>query len=122
MRFPYNQADSPPSPVATLTLKRARGDKGIRLENCLIDTGADSTIIPGWVARKLKLRRWGNAWVTGLFGGLRTGIEAYVILELDEFSLDGFVVVLEDDITILGRDILNRLTLVLDGKKTVVEL
>lgn len=122
VRFPYDQAQSPPAPVVTLELSSPSSEKKVLLTDCLIDTGADVSIIPAKVGRELELQRWGDARVEGLFDGVRAGFESYVQLEIGRILLDGFVVVLEDGITILGRDILNRLTLTLNGKETVVEM
>lgn len=108
---------SPPAPVASVALTNRETQSNIANVPMLIDTGADISLVPLEAVRRI---------------GLEVGATEYEIMTFDEtitrapvVSLElGFLgrtfrgqfLVIDQEIGILGRNILNVVSLLLDGK------
>ena len=122
MRYPYVAYD-PPAPVVNLLLRDP--DTGDSLSwPAQVDTAADRTVLPTRVVRALDspISGWGE------FAGF-SGARVELSLHEVEIVLGGhgpFLVEVihapaEDNI-LLGRDILNRLRITLDGPGPFLEI
>lgn len=82
-----------------------------------VDTGADATIIPLAIVRELQAGVVTLKTVRGYTGGRRTVRTYLVDLQVGAFTLPGVEIVGDDatDVVLLGRDVLNKLRLLLDG-------
>jgi len=85
----------------------------------LIDTGADISVIPGWVIEALGLDTGsGKAYKTIAFDG---SVSSHYAVNVEMTFLNkqfrGQFLVVDDAIGIIGRNILNRLDLLLGGKQ-----
>ena len=82
-----------------------------------VDTGADATIVPIAIVRQLRAGVVTLKTVRGYTGGRRTVRTYLVDIEVGPFTLPGVEIVGDDatDEILLGRDVLNRLRLLLDG-------
>ena len=82
-----------------------------------VDTGADATIVPLPIVRQLQAGVVTLKTVRGYTGGRRTVRTYLVDIEVGSFTLPGVEIVGDDatDEVLLGRDVLNRLRLLLDG-------
>ncbi len=85
--------------------------------NAIIDTGADATIVPVRYLRQIAARRSFEATIRSQWGERRRVYLYLVDLQLETLTLPGIYVVGDDqgDEVVLGRDVLNRLRVLLDG-------
>ncbi len=82
----------------------------------LIDTGADVTLVPAAIVRQLRLPRVDTIIVSG-FGGARLRADVYAAtLELGGTQVVARVV--GSDEALLGRDVLEKIVLELDGPRS----
>jgi hypothetical protein len=114
--FPYFLSRTPPFPGAWVTVSW-----GTNQEQCqaLIDTGADSTFIPAWLVRRLSLRPLTDE--VDVSGPMVPDEEIQRLyaanLSFLGLTFDAHPVVpwTRYDDVIIGRDIINRWVLTLDG-------
>lgn len=118
-RFPYDRTRSPAAPVLPLALGRP-GTVGKAAAPALVDTGAELTVIPDRLARSLRLPMVNEMTVRGVTGAKRVRIYgAEVEIGGARLSIEVAGVGTQ---TLLGRDVLNRWTLVLRGPAQTLEL
>ena len=121
--FPYDTSYSPAIPVCEVTLLVP--SSGLRLTlSAIIDTGADATIIPIPQLKKIGARRAYEARLRNQWGEARRVYLYVVDMKIGGFSLPGIYVVGDDrgDECVVGRNILNRLKMLLDGPQESVQL
>lgn len=112
---PYNKTYYPPAPVYEIALETPEGKKVT--VSAMIDTGADATLVPVHYLRDIGARRVFEVGLRSQWGEKRVVFLHLVDIHINEITLPGIYVV-GDDIgneVVLGRDILNRLHLTLDG-------
>jgi predicted aspartyl protease len=92
--------------------------------HALLDTGADISVIPMQYLRQLAIQSIRHSIARSIWGDRRTvGIYA-ISLHLDNLHLRAVQVLgyAQGDEIVLGRTILNRLHIVLDGPAAVTEI
>lgn len=109
----------PPAPVARVTVRTLDRVNILFDVPMLIDSGADVTLIPRACAEKLGLE---GAVEVGLhLQGFDGGTIAAKVVEAELIFLDrnfhGHFPLIHDECGILGRNVLNNLSLVLDGPR-----
>lgn len=121
--FPYDETYDPAAPVCQINLSVASTGSSVSLP-AIIDTGADATIVPLDYLRQIGARRVFEASLRSQWGERRSVYLYLIDLRLGELTLPGVYVVGDDrgDEVVLGRDVLNRLRLVLDGPKRVSQV
>ena len=87
----------------------------------LVDTGADCTLVPGEVARALRLPAVDEIWIEGVGGEARRAIVHAARVEFGHIRCLARVVAFGRD-AILGRDLLNRTVARLDGPRLSLSL
>jgi len=115
----------PPAPVLDVSLA-APGPVSYRQivkSLALLDSGADMTVIPRWVAQQLQLKYVDEVLASG-YDGVTKKTFVYsvkIIFErMGEFITRAIV---SDNVHVLiGRDILNRWSLFLKGRSEVLEI
>lgn len=115
----YNKtAFSPPAPTALVTLRNPENKLIEKDVLMLIDTGADATLLPKSAVEKLNLNL-DSAIYYETIGFDGTSSQNFAV-NLEMLFLDknfrGQFLLLEQDYGIIGRNILNSLALMLDGK------
>lgn len=122
MSYPYSTRYDPPMPVVEVTLGASGDDLSIGPLTAIIDTGADITVVP-----REYLARLGSPVVAGGYlrspWGERRRVRIYEVnLRVGEHSFYDMEAVgeLDGHEVLLGRDVLNRLNLQLDGPRGVV--
>ncbi len=100
--------------MAVLRIAGVTGGPGV-LTTGLIDTGADCTVIPAALARDLKLPAVGRVRLRGV-AGETVAAEVSARLTIGKVECLARVVASGEDV-IIGRDLLNRGVLQLDGPR-----
>lgn len=115
-RFSYDLNYNPPAPTCPIVLSTPGDNSNLAL-SALLDTGADTTIVPIRYLRTLSARRAFAASLRSQWGE-RCKVFLYVVdIHIAGLTLPG-VYVVGDEIgeeVVLGRSVLNRLRLMLDG-------
>lgn len=108
---------SPPAPIASVSFRNP--ETGLRCANVsmLIDSGADATLIPKEVASVLGLNPSPNQLYE--LAGFDGSITAAEVVRLEMIFLGknfrGQFLLIDQEYGILGRNILNAVTLLFDG-------
>lgn len=114
-RFAYDQSKEPPAPMLPV-LFGAPGSEESVLVSSLVDTGADCTLVPVEIVRRLRLPLVDRLLVEGLGGAVRRApVHAALIRFAGSRCLTR--VIAFDTEAIIGRDLLNRVPLLLDGPR-----
>ena len=120
MTIPYSADYEPPCPVLALRLTSPRGGAGVALA-AVVDTGADITLIPEPVARALELPVTSQIRLAGVTGAAEGADVCAAALDLAGKSLLVEVAAFGEE-TIVGRDVLKRFVLQLDGPAALLEI
>lgn len=118
-RFPYDRTRSPAAPVLPVTFGRPGAPARVAAV-ALVDSGAELSVLPERLARSLRLPVLGEVTVQGVAGSRRARIYG-AELEINGISLSIEVAGVGTH-TLLGRDALNRWTLVLRGPAGELEI
>jgi hypothetical protein len=110
---------SPPAPVAEVLVRNPRTGAAEDAVPMLVDSGADVTLLPQRIAATLELdlgtaERYGLRSFEGTVG-LSPSVQAELVLGNKTFR--GQYLLIEDDCGILGRNVSNCMSLVLDGPR-----
>lgn len=110
---------NPPAPVAYVTLRNPATGAVLSNVPMLIDTGADTTLLPSDVVEKLGVKAEEN---TGFEVQVFDGDTKFLrIVKLDLLILNktfkGDYLLIDRPIGILGRNILNNIRILLDGPR-----
>jgi len=124
MRYPYNTKRFPPGPVIEIVCINAA--EGLKTEPlpALVDTGADATILPVRFLSQIGAPRTVVQWLRSHWGERQQVFLYLVDVAIGDMSLPGIEVVGDPsgDEVIVGRDILNRLRVLLDGPAELTEV
>jgi len=116
MEYPYDSTFHPSAPVVRLRVG-APGDRPMEELDALLDSGADISAIPMELVRRLDLRRVDLIQVQG-FGAEPREIpvfSAFMALRGEGERWIARVIPWAEGYALLGRNVLNRWRLVLDG-------
>lgn len=108
----------PPAPVLTVRLRNARNGTIVPDVPLLIDTGADVTLLPLGAVNAAGIEQTGASYELLAFDG-RSSSAGAVRAELLVLgrTFRGQFLVIDQDLGIVGRNVLNALTLLLDGPR-----
>jgi hypothetical protein len=109
---------SPPAPVALMTFRNPENGKVRADVVMLLDTGADVTLLPQSIAEDLGMDYSANGYELSGFEGHRSTVHA-VRAEMVFLGLTfrGQFLIIEQDLGIIGRNVLNTASLNFDGPK-----
>jgi hypothetical protein len=113
----YEAAEfDPPAPVARSLVAGPSGTcPDVPL---LIDSGADVSVIPQWAADEVGAELVHAGVILRFFDGSEESCDvAHLRVQFLRFTFEGAFVVTDGSHGILGRNILNRLALTLDGPR-----
>jgi predicted aspartyl protease len=120
VRVGYDTNRDPPAPVLPMRLGTPGEELSYSLV-ALVDSGADTTVIPLEVANRLRLPRVSDIGIRGV-GGLRQRAQIHsVVVEVAGFrgSIEAIALGSEG---LIGRDLLNRWVVTLRGPEQAMEV
>lgn len=122
--YPYSTEYLPAAPVMEIRLGAPGMEPSSGFLEALVDTGADATIVPIAHLRQIKAKKIDQATLRSQWGERRAVALYAVALEINQYRFDAIRVVGDEigDEVILGRNLLNRLRLLLDGPAGMVEV
>lgn len=124
IRYRYNQQVSPPAPFVHVTLQHPEREVALPDVPAQIDTAADMTVLPAGLVEQLQLVQL-DAIPVVAFGAVRRIVPTFLV----SLALRGQALVVtevlsdaEEPHVLLGRDLVNRYRVVLDGPRGVLEI
>src|SRR5262245_45737149 len=124
IRYAFLTQLEPPAPFVHLILRNQVSGAEVRDVPAQLDTAADRTVLRESLVRTLTLPQVGNIKLGG-FGGVTYTLPVYaVVLGVHDFATQTLKVAShsEESWVLLGRDVLNRFRIVLDGPRLALEL
>jgi len=124
MRYPYDKSYRPPFPVVQVTLYNSEEGLGTSARNALLDTGSDGSLVPISHLRQILAPAFADTCIRSHWGEWRPVQLFLVDLVLDDLRLTDVSVVGDEqgDEIVLGRNVLNRLRLLLDGPARLTDI
>ncbi|HEY4691555.1 MAG TPA: hypothetical protein VIK33_19765 [Anaerolineae bacterium] len=123
MREPYSRNVRPAMPALRVKLYSPDTDRTTESLLALVDTGADATIVPVRELLEIGAEETAPGWLRGITGE-RIPVALYFIdIHLAHMTMPGVRVIASatEGFTLLGRDVLNKLPLLLDGPQQQAE-
>lgn len=121
---PYDRRSfDPPAPVMEVSLSIPSAQSVVLKLPALLDSGADITVIPEQIVQQLQLRYVDEITVSGYDGVPKQTFLYSVKLIFND--LGDFIVraiASNNDHVLVGRDILNKWSLLLEGRKKIFEI
>lgn len=124
MKFPYDADYFPPAPSIEIRLGRPREPLTIGPLVAFVDTGADVSIIPARYISPLRLTATDRKRLRSQWGEPR-GVDIYFVeVGIGDLRLAMIEVAADErgSESIVGRNILNALTITIHGPKRVVDV
>ena len=120
----YSAAYRPPMPTCYVSLGLAGSEATSGPFEALLDTGSDVSVVPYATLQKLGSRPVSRGRARSLWGDSRRVDVHVVALSLDGLRFGALQVLADEqgEEIILGRFVLNRLKIVLDGPAGMVEI
>ncbi len=119
-RYPYETRYTPPAPILPMRVGRP-GAMPTVLLSALVDTGADLSVLPHGLPARLGLPAVDRVVIAGV-DGLRHPLPVYAA----EVALDGYRTAIRavslGATPLIGRDLLNRITVHLHGPEAVLDV
>lgn len=117
MSVQYNSQYAPAIPVLAVSFGYGDAHRLPEMFEAIVDTGADATIVPDNIARRLKASPLNPAHLETQWGDVHPVTMYLLDVQIGDVRLPSVVVAgdSETDEIILGRNVLNKLPLFLDG-------
>jgi predicted aspartyl protease len=119
-RFAYDRRLDPPAPVIPARVVGRVNEDAVMLP-MLVDTGADGTLVPARIVRRLGLPPVDGVAVSGVDGLKQRATVHLASVELGELRVKARIIAFADE-AILGRDVLNQGIVTLDGPSLAISL
>lgn len=122
--YDYSADYSPIAPICQIYLGQGGSQPNLGPLTALIDTGSDMTVIPITYLQAVEAKRISRGRARSMWGDSRT-VDIYVVaLALDNLRVAALQVLADaqGDEIVLGRPVLNRLKIVLDGPAALIKI
>lgn len=121
--YDYDSRYIPSMPIVEINIGQSGETPDLNLQ-ALVDSGADATIVPLALLRRIGARRGDRVWMRGTTRGRDIVYLYHISLRVADFQQNVLKVVgdPEYDEVILGRDVLNHLVVTLNGLASMVEI
>ena len=107
---------APPAPVARVILRHPDSGMSISDVPMLIDPGADATLLPRSAIAALGIMGTGERYQLESFDGATSESEAvHAVLVFLNKTFRGRFLQVDSEVGVIGRNVLNRVRLLLDG-------
>ncbi len=122
--YNFSREFIPPMPMLEIEL----GLSGIAPSSgpilAVVDTGADGTLVPAKILSRFELVESDRIWIRSQWGEYHSALTYVLDLHIGTLRLPAIQIVADDrgDEVILGRDVLNKLRLLLDGPEQTTEI
>jgi predicted aspartyl protease len=124
MRYAYDTHYFPPAPSIEFRLGAPEQALTVRLPRAFVDTGADATLVPFRYIRPLGLQVDNRKYLRSQFSE-RVKVDVYLLdVGIGDIRLPLVEIIADEsgNEIIVGRNILNKLMMVLDGPRQMLEL
>ena len=108
---------SPPAPVVSATLRNPESGATCEGVLLLIDSGADVTLLPRLAVAELGIRSSGTYELMSFDGTTSSADAVRADLVFLDKTFKGQFLLVDQEVGIVGRDVLNRVALLLDGPR-----
>lgn len=124
MKYTYDLTYRPSFPAVTAVLTNPEEELRTAEQHALVDTGSDGTLVPIALLQDLLAPALNDARIRSHWGEWRSVQLFLVDLEIAGSAFPGVFVVGDEtgEQIILGRNMLNKLHLALDGPAQVIEI
>jgi hypothetical protein len=123
MKYSYSRAYRPPAPTLEVVFATAAENQRVGPFTGIVDSGADGTLVPLRFLNEIQAPSTSEMFLRSHWGERRPVWLYLVDVQIGSLVLPGIEVVGDEfsDEIILGRDVLNRLKIVLDGPQGTTE-
>lgn len=119
----YGYSRLPPVPEIEIVVNSPAGSPRPEILKMIVDSGADRTVLPLEVVKRMDLPFWDEGVIKD-FSGKAHKVFFYTaritISTLEEHLIR--IIALEGSHSLVGRDILNRYKVTLDGRQKKIEI
>lgn len=124
MKHPYNTGYFPPIPAMSVRLHNEHTNLTAEMVEAILDTASDVVIVPSELLIAIHAIAEGTGNLRSPLGGSQQVKIYFVDMEIDDVNFPGVWVVGDEtsNEVVLGRSILNRMKLLLDGLKQQTEM
>ena len=121
--YEYDRAYHPPMPVVEIQISAIEKPDTMITMEAVVDSGSDGTFLPEKVLRALGAMVVREGWVSGI-QGIRYRAQIYMVkVDIGSYEFFGTRVIGDaQGRAILGRNVLNQLTINLNGLANIVEI
>jgi len=118
----YDNSYDPPAPVLRVKIKRPLSNLSMEIL-AKLDTGADITVVPQEIIEKLRLVPVSRISVSSFSGQRIFKYSYFADIEIQKYNFSMVEIIGgRRKNMLLGRNILNKLKIILDGKKLTFNL
>ena len=124
MNFRYSRSYYPPVPVVEVTFISAADNLHIGPVSAIVDSGADGTLVPQSYLDQINAPSTTDMLIRSQWGEPHQVVMYLVDVRIGNLTLPGIEVVgdTRSEETVLGRDVLNRLQVLLNGPRETVNV